>query len=104
MTLKDVQQLPVFQTSAVSFAGQDPETHNYIVDCLLDLYGGNYGEVGAEDTASNNADLAAGSGHILARYKQRHKLTNDIYINADFCADMPGEDSNHIMVMYVDEW
>jgi hypothetical protein len=104
MTLKDIQKLPVHQTAAVGFAGEDPETHNYIVDCLLDLYGGNYGSVPADDTAANNADLLAGEGHILARYPMKHKLTNDIYINAVFSATMPGLDSNNIMVMYVDEY
>lgn len=104
MTLKDIQKLPVMQTRAVSFAAEDPETHNYIVDCLLDLYGGNYGKVPADDTAANNAELAAGDGHILARYEMKYKLTNDIYINAVFCADVPGIDSNNIMVMYVDEY
>ena len=34
----------------------------------------------------------------------KYKLTNDIYINAVFCADVPGIDSNNIMVMYVDEY
>ena len=104
MTLKDIQQLPVHQTAAVAFAGKDPETHNYIIDCLLDLYGGDYGMIGPEDTGYNNAELAAGEGHILARYKANHKLTNDIYINAVFSASMPGLDSNNIMIMYVDEY
>lgn len=104
MTLNDIQRLPVHQTAAVGFAGEDPETHNYIVDCLLDLFGGNYGMISADDTESNNADMAAGEGHILARYEQKHKLTNDIYINAVFSASTPGLDSNNIMIMYVDEY
>lgn len=57
MTLKDIQTLPVMQTSAVSFAAEDPETHNYIIDCLLDLYGGNYGTVSESDTAANNEEV-----------------------------------------------
>lgn len=104
MTLKDIQSLPVLQTAAVDYANKDPETHNYIVDCLLDLYGGNYGLVPADDTEANNRELAAGDGHILARYAMKCKLTNDIYINAVFCKDMPGIDSNNIMIMYVDEY
>ena len=104
MTLKDVQKLPVLQTRAVSFAAEDPETHNYIVDCLLDLYGGNYGLINETDAGYNNQELAAGEGHILARFPARYKLTNDIYINAVFSAEMPGIDSNHVMTMYVDEY
>ena len=104
MTLKDIQGLPVLQTAAVDLAGKDPETHNYIVDCLLDLYGGNYGITPAEDTEQNNKELAAGEGRIVAHYSQRYQLANDIFIIAVFSKEMPGIDSNNIMVMYVDEY
>ena len=104
MTLKDLQKLPVLQTGPVTFAAEDPETRDYITDCLLDFYGGHYGEINETDTGYNNQDLAAGEGHVLARYPARFKLYNDIYINAVFSADMPGMDSNNIMIMYTDEY
>ena len=104
MTLKDIQKLPTMQTRAVACACEDPETNNYVVDCVLDLYGGNYGTVGEEDTEYNNRELAAGSGHILAHYPARYKLENDIFINAVFDKEYPGIDSNHIMIMYTNEW
>ena len=75
-----------------------------IVDCLQRFYSGDYGEVCADDTAANNADLAAGEGHILARYKQAHKLTGDFYIEAMIYEPMLNDiNYNYIMVMYPDE-
>ena len=104
MTLKDVQGLPVLQTAAVSSAAKDPETHDYVIDCLLDLFGGYYGEVPEEDTESNNAELAAGEGRIVAHYPAQHGLSDDLFIIAVFSAELPGMDSNHIMVMYANEY
>lgn len=104
MTLQDIQKAPVVMTAAVAAAEKDPTTHDYIIDCLLDMFGGNYGTVSESDTAANNEELAAGVGRILARYEARHELDNDIYIISDFCADDPGDDSNHTTIMYVSEY
>lgn len=68
------------------YAGQ---THNYIVDCLMRLYAGDYGTIGQEDTDANNAELEAGEGRIVAHYEQKHKLTEDIFIIATFSKSMP---------------
>lgn len=104
MTLEDIKRLPLLQTKAVSFAAEDPATHGYIVLCIQAFFSGDYGLVPPDDTAANNKELAAGNGHILARYKAKGKLSNDIYINAVFDTEMPGIDSNNIMIMYVDEY
>ena len=106
MTLKDVKALPLHITRAVNFAAQDEETHAYIVNCLfMHFFTGDYGEVPPEDTESNNEELAAGEGKILARYKQAHKLEGDIYICARFSKSMPESlDANHILIMYCNEY
>lgn len=105
MTLEDLKRMPVFQTRGINAAEQDsPETHNYIIDCLFRFYAGDYGEICADDTAANNADLAAGDGHILARYKQKHNLRGDFYIEAHFYAPrLSDPDYTQIMIMYPDE-
>ena len=104
MVLSDLKLLPCMQTRTIGAAAADPKTHNYIVDCLHRFYKGDYGEICADDTAANNADLAAGEGHILARYKQAEKLTGDIYIEAMIYEPEKGNiDYNYIMVMYPDE-
>ena len=104
MVLDDLKKIPCMQTRTIAAAAEDPQTHNYIVDCLQRFYSGDYGEVCADDTAANNADLAAGEGHILARYKQAHKLTGDFYIEAMIYEPMLNDiNYNYIMVMYPDE-
>jgi len=104
MKLEDLKLMPCLQTRSISFAGEDAETHNYIVDCLHRFYSGDYGEVCEEDTQANNADLQSGYGHILAKYKQAYKLTGDIYIEAHFDKDnLKDIDYTQIMVMYPDE-
>lgn len=104
MTLTDLQKIPVYQTRTIAEACKDsPATHNYIVDCLHRFFTGDYGEVPQEDTDANNADLLDGEGHVLARYKARHKLEGDIYIEAHFSESMPGIDANNTMVMYCGE-
>ena len=105
MTLSDLKKMPVFQTRGINAAEQDsPETHNYIIDCLMRFYRGDYGEICADDTAANNADLEAGEGHILAKYKAKEKLTRDFYIEAHFYEPMlDNPDYTQIMIMYPDE-
>lgn len=108
MTLSDVRLLPVLQTRGINAdASRDKsgQTHNYIVDCLMRLYAGDYGEIPEEDTAANNDELQAGEGRILARYKAAHDLTEDIYIIAAFSQSMPDIiDANHTMIMYCSEY
>lgn len=107
MTLDDVKRLPVFQTrgTATAAAEDDGQTNNYIFDCLMRLYAGDYGEIEQEDTDANNAELADGEGRIVARYKQRHALTEDIYIIATFSQSMPDIlDANNITILYCSEY
>ena len=101
MILEDLKKLPTLQTRAIAEAAADPETGLYIVSCLNRFWGGDYGEICAEDTAANNADLEAGEGHILARYKQAGKLSGDIYIEAHFYEPMLNDiEYSQIMIMY----
>ena len=107
MTLDDIKSLPVMQTrGAAADAAKDAgQTHNYIVDCLMRLYAGDYGKIPQEDTDANNAELEAGEGRIVARYAKREALTDDIYIIATFSAAMPDIiDANHIMIMLCGEY
>ena len=104
MELKSVMELPVLQTATISSAGKDPETNNYIVDCLLDLYGGHFGDIPEEDVMRNNAELAEGEGRIVAHYPQKYQLNGDIFVIAEFSEESPGLDGNHVMVMYADEY
>ena len=105
MKAADIAKNMTVQTAAVAEACKDAETHNYIVDCLLDMFGGNYGEIGAEDTALNNEELESGEGRILARYKAKGKLTEDIYIIAYFSAAEPGNvDYNNTTALYCSEY
>lgn len=104
MTLADLQKIPVYQTRTIAEAcNHSPQTHNYIVDCLHRFFSGDYGEVPQEDTDANNADLLDGEGHVLARYKARHNLEGDIYIESHFSESVPGIDTNNTMVMYCGE-
>ena len=101
MTLANIQQQPLLQTRTIAEAYKDsPETHAYIMQCLTRFFSWDYGEVGQEDTAYNNADLEAGEGHILARYKASGNLAEDIYIEAHFSESIPGIDANNTMIMY----
>jgi len=107
MTLDDVKKLPVMQTRGIAADAEqdDGQTHNYIIDCLLRLYAGDYGTVPADDTDANNAELAAGEGRIVARYEKRHALTDDIYIIATFSQELPDViDANHVMIMQCGEY
>ena len=76
----------------------------YIIECLNRFWAGDYGLIDAEDTAANNADLAAGDGHILARYEGKHKLEGDFYIEAHFYAPMLNDiDYTNTVIMYPHE-
>lgn len=101
MTLEDLKKIPTLQTSGIAAASKDPKTALYIVECLRRFWAGDYGEVPPEDTAANNADLEAGEGHVLARYKQAEKLEGDIYIEAHFYAPKLNDlDYTNTLVMY----
>lgn len=105
MTLNDLHRLDLLQTRSIAEAAQDERTHAYIVTCLQRFYAGDYGTVPQEDTDANNAELADGEGRVVARYKEAHMLTDDIYIIAVFSDEMPGViDANHIMIMYCNEY
>ena len=107
MTLEDIKKLPVMQTRGAAAAerSDDGTTHNYMIDCLMRLYAGDYGKVPQEDTDANNAELEAGEGRIVARYAKRHALTDDIYIIATFSQSMPDIiDANNIMIMLCGEY
>ena len=104
MKFEELRALPLFQTSSIAAAAEDPETLEYIIECLGRFYSGDFGEVPADDTAANLADLEAGGGHVLARYKAAGQLADDVYINAvidDHAPDVV--DANNIMVMYCNE-
>ena len=101
MTLEDLKKIPTLQTRSIAEACKDPKTALYIVQCLNRFWAGDYGEICEEDTQYNNADLAAGEGHVLARYKQAEKLTGDIYIEAHFYAPMLNDiDYTNTLIMY----
>lgn len=106
MTLDDITKIPVLQTRHLAEdANEDPETLKYIVDCLLSCYTGDYGTVPPEDVEANNADLEEGYGHILARYKAKYKLTEDIYINIHFDRDhLDDVDYTNTMIMYCGDY
>ena len=106
MTLADIKKLPLHITATVNAETTDEKTHFYIVDCLLNrFYNGDYGEVDQEDTDANNRELAEGEGKLLARYKAKYKLEEDIYICARFSKSMPESlDANHVLIMYCSEW
>lgn len=105
MTLDDIKKILTFQTAAIGEADNDPDTHNYIVNCLMRLYNGDYGEIPPDDTDANNKELEAGQGRIVARYKKAGKLTGDIYIITEFDKDDPDNlDANQTMVMYCSEY
>lgn len=105
MKLEDLQALPLFQTRSIAAAAKDPETLQYILDCLGRYFAGDFGTIPEDDTAANLADLEAGGGHVLARYKAAGALTDDIYINAVIDENAPDVvDVNNIMVMYCNEY
>lgn len=105
MKLEDLQALPLFQTRSIAAAAEDPETLQYILDCLGRYFAGDFGTIPEDDTAANLADLEAGGGHVLARYKAAGMLTDDIYINAVIDDRAPDVvDANNIMVMYCNEY
>jgi hypothetical protein len=105
MTLDEIRQKKVFQTRGIAEAIKEkPSSYRYVLQCLQRLYNGDYGEIPAEDTDANNAELEAGEGRIVARYKAKYSLEDDIYIIACFSQEIPGIDANHVMIMYVTEY
>ena len=104
MTIKDVLRLPLLQTRSIAEDCKTLETYTYITSCLKRMMSGDYGKIGQEDTNANNAELLEGEGKILARYEKRYELTEDIYIIAYFSQSMQGIDSNHVIIMYVNEY
>lgn len=104
MTLEDIKNIPTLQTRGIAEACKDPQTAYYIIECLHRFWAGDYGLIGADDTAANNADLAAGEGHILARYEGKHNLTGDFYIEAHFYEPKLNDlDYTNTLIMYPDE-
>ena len=105
MTLDDLRKIRALQTRSIAEACKDVHTLAYVSDCLNRFYQGDYGEICAEDTAANNEELAAGYGHVLARYKPFGALRDDIYIEAHFSAnvDISDVDYNNTMIMYCNE-
>lgn len=104
MTLQDIKKIGIYQTRTIAaVCERSPDTANYICRCLDRFFSGDYGEICAEDTQYNNADLEAGEGHILARYKADFNLDRDIYIETHFSESVPGIDANNTMIMYCDE-
>lgn len=104
MTFSELRNLRLFQTRSIATASKDSKvTHAYLMECLSRFFSGDYGEICQEDTDANNADLAAGEGHVLARYKAKHNLESDIYIESHFSKSVPGIDANNTMIMYCGE-
>lgn len=104
MTLEDLKQLPLLQTRTIAHAAEDPETMDYLIECLSAFFSGDYGEICEEDTQYNNADLAEGCGHVLARYKAKGQLTGDIYIEAHFDVEhLKDVNYSNILIMYPSE-
>ena len=103
MTRLQLQKIPMFQTRAIAEAAKDGATAQYILNCLLKCYAGNYGKIPEEDTEANNSELATGEGHILARYPAAENLDSDIYIDIHFSESEPGQNFNYGMIMYCSE-
>lgn len=63
MTLKDIRQQELLQTSSIFEACKgSPDTYKYIMECITRFFKGDYGEIDEEDTAANNQDLQEGEG------------------------------------------
>ena len=83
---------------------KDSDAQIYIFSCVDRFYAGDYGEVPPEDTAANNAELEAGEGRIVARYKSAQGLEEDIYIIAYFSESNAEEDYNYTSIFYVSDY
>lgn len=103
MTIFELQRYSVYQSAAVAKVCRDPDTSEYISECISRFFDYDFGMIGEEDTALNMSDIAAGAGHVLARYEAKHKLAEDVYIESHFSKDMPGTDYNNTVVCYVSE-
>lgn len=106
MTLEQIRKSPTVATASIAAAMEHSDSiFSYISSCFQRFYSGDYGEMGAEDTNANNAELAAGEGRIVARYKAQQGLEEDIYIISVFSAENPGnKDYNNTCVMYCSEY
>ena len=102
----DLANIPtIVQTKAIAAATADPETMLYVQMCLSRCFAGDYGSICADDVESNNAELEAGEGRILAAYPQQYKLTDKIWIIAYFSESNPDSmDYNNITILYPDEY
>ena len=104
MTFEDLKKIPLLQTRTIAEACKDPETYNYIIDCLNRYFKGDYGLIRSEDTQYNNDDLKSGYGHTLARYEGKYKLSGDIYIESHFDKDHLNDiEYTQTMIMYPNE-
>ena len=83
---------------------KDSGAQIYIFSCVDRFYSGDYGEVPPEDTAANNAELEAGEGRIVARYKAAQGLEEDVYIIAYFSDSNREEDYNYTSIFYVSDY
>lgn len=105
MKAADLANMEIAQTRAIAEATADPETLAYVQRCLSCCFAGNWGTMPAEDAESNDAELAAGEGRIIANYPQQGKLTGDIWIIAYFSEIHPGNTHyNNILILYPDEY
>ena len=104
MTRLDLQKIPMFQTKAIEADAQTNNTLAYLYKILMWCYAGDYGKVPPEVAEANNRELAAGEGHILARYPEAYDFRDDIYIDIHFSEKNPGPESNYGMIMYVSEY
>lgn len=104
MTLEQLKTIPLLQTRTIAEACKDPNTLDYILECLARFYAGDYGEICEDDTNANNYDLSEGYGHVLARYKAKHSLTGDFYIESHFDKDhLTNIDYTQTLIMYPEE-
>ena len=78
MTPRELASIPTYPTQGTAPALEDPKTREYLAACFNRYFKGDFGDISEEDTAANNADLAAGDGHILARYEGKYKLEGDL--------------------------
>lgn len=108
MTTEDLKRNHLATTAGVNHAlmtDKTGKTYSYIMECLGRFFSGDFGTVPAEDTAANLQELEAGEGRVLARYPARDNLAGDIYIQAYFSANDPGDiEQNNTLVMYCDEY
>lgn len=74
----------IFVSTGIIEKMEEPGAKEYLTLCLLLSMAGKYGTASAEEKAANKKELAAGSGHIIARYKNNGMFKSDICIKAYF--------------------